>query len=151
MAVTAKAYGLFQKSLVEAKVNLASDTVKCMLVNSTYTPNQDTHQFKSDVTGEVTGTNYTAGGIAVANLTHAYDTATNTIRIDCDDPTFTNVTLTGASTNAPRIAVFYDSTPATDATRPLISWVDLGQDEPRTAATLIIQLDPTGFCTLAAA
>jgi hypothetical protein len=151
MAVSAKLFGLFAKSAVEGKLNLASDTVKVMLCSSAYTPNQDTHQFKSDVTGEVSGTNYTAGGVAVANLTRTYDASTNQLKIDCDDPSFSNVTLTGAGTNAPRYAVFYDSTPGTDATRPLIAYVDFGQDEPRTAGTLTIQLDPLGFAVLTAA
>jgi len=151
MAVTAKLYGLFTKSAVEGKVNLAADTIKWMLCSSAYTPDQDTHQFKSSVTGEVAGTGYTAGGVVATNVTRVYDTTTNQLRIDCDDPSFTGVTLTGAGTNAPRFAIAYDSTPATDATRPLIAYVDFGQDEPRTAGTLTLQLDPLGFAVLTTA
>jgi hypothetical protein len=45
---------------------------KTMLTTVTYVPNQDTHDFKDDVTNEITGTGYTAGGVAISPLTSLY-------------------------------------------------------------------------------
>jgi hypothetical protein len=50
-------------------IDLAADTMKVALVSATYTPNQGTHVFFSDVTNEVTGTGYTAGGATLASIT----------------------------------------------------------------------------------
>jgi hypothetical protein len=45
MAVTTTVYGLAQKHFASADINWASDTIKVALLTSTYTPNQDTHEF----------------------------------------------------------------------------------------------------------
>lgn len=143
MAVTAKYYGLFFKSLGNKEVDLDSDAIKLMLTTSGYTPNQDTHQYKSSVTNEVAGTGYTAGGAAVTPITVAYDTSTNVWSFDGPDVSWTSATLNGA--NSPRWAVLYDSTPASDATRPLIGYVDLDGDTPITNGTLSITWNAAGI------
>ena len=145
MAVTAKMYGKFLLSLANKEVDLDSDTLKVMLCTSTYTPDQDTHQYKSSVTNEVSGTGYTATGQALTSVTVAYNAGTNTMTLDSADPSWTTSTITA------RYAVFYDSTPATDATRPLISYVDFGADVISTSGTFTITLDPAGIATITAA
>jgi hypothetical protein len=52
-------------------IDLNTDTFKILLVTSSYTPNQATHDFRDDVTNEVTGTGYTAGGATLASVTAA--------------------------------------------------------------------------------
>lgn len=143
MAVTAKFYGLFFKSAMNKEVDLDSDTIKLMLTTSSYTPNQDTHQYKASVTNEVSGTGYTAGGTTVGPITTNYDTATNVWSFDGPDASWTSATLNGV--NAPRWAVLYDSTPSTDATRPLIGYVDLDGDTPITSGTLSITWNSVGI------
>src|SRR4051812_35221214 len=119
MAITAKAYGKFALSLVSKKVDLTADTIKAMLCTSGYTPDQDTHQFKSDVTSEVAnGNGYTTGGVTLTTVTVTYDASSNTLKFDADDPTWATATITA------RYCVFYDDTPATAATKPLICYVD---------------------------
>lgn len=145
MAVTAKAFGLFAKSLVNKEVDLDSDSLKVMLCTSAYTPDQDTHQYKSQVTGEVVGTGYTAGGQVLAGVTVSYDAATNTIKLDADDPSWPGSTITA------RYAVFYDDTPSTAATKPLISYVDFGADIATTAGAFTLTLDANGIVRLSAA
>jgi hypothetical protein len=44
-----------------------TDTIKCALTTSTYTVDIDTHDFFNDVTNEITGTGYTAGGATLAS------------------------------------------------------------------------------------
>lgn len=144
MAVTSKLYGKALLSLATKKIDLGSDTVKAMLCTSAYTPDQDAHQFKSDVTNEVTGTGYTAGGVTVA-ATATYDGASNTLTIDTADPSWSTATITA------RYLVFYDATPSTDATRPLLTYVDLGADVTSTAGTWTYTVPTTGIATITAA
>lgn len=145
MAVTAFLYGLAVKSLADKLVDLDTDTLKVMLCTSAYTPAQDTHQFKSSVTNEITGTGYTATGATLASVTAAYTAGTNTLALDAADTTWTTATFTA------RYAVIYDSTPATDATRPLLAYVDFGADVSVTAATFTITWAAAGIFTITVA
>jgi hypothetical protein len=47
--------------------------------------------------------------------------------------------------------VVYDSSPATDATRPLIAYVDFGADVTATAGDFTIQWDANGILTVTVA
>ena len=145
MAVTAKAYGPFMQSLASKEINLASDTLKVMLCTSAYAPDQDAHRYKSSVTGEVAGTGYTAGGATLASVTVAYSAASNTLTLDAADTAWANSTITA------RYAVIYDATPATDATRPLIAYVDFGADVASSAGPFTITWDAAGILTLTTA
>lgn len=116
----------------------ASDTIKLALVSSSYTPDQDADDFWSDVqANEVTGTNWSAGGVTLANRTATYDSASNTVRLDADDISVANVTVSGAA-----YAVIYKDT-GNAAASPLLGWVDFGGAQSVTAATLGIQWDAT--------
>ena len=48
-----------------------ADRFKCMLTTSSWTPNYSTHSIKSDVTNEVSGTGYSAGGESLTSITFA--------------------------------------------------------------------------------
>lgn len=119
MAVTAKAFGLFFLSLANREVDFNSDVIKCSLHTATYVPDQDTHQYKSSAGSEVVGTGYTAGGATLTNPTITYTAATNVLMLDADDAVWANSTITLPVNGS---AVVYDSTPATDATRPLVCY-----------------------------
>ena len=62
-------------------VDYDTDTFYAMLVTSSYTADKDTHTKRSDVTNEVTGTGYTAGGMAVTVTVAAVDTANDRVVI----------------------------------------------------------------------
>lgn len=151
MAVSAKWYG---KSLANVfggetagesvAVDFLSDTIKVALTTSTYTPDQDTHEFFSDVTNEVTGTGYTAGGATLANKTITYTSGTNVVKLDADDTSWTSSTITA------RYAVVYKST-GTSSTSPLLGYVDFGQNESSSSGTFQIQWSASGILTLTAA
>jgi hypothetical protein len=64
---TGYVYGSALKSIVNKEIDYDTDTIKVMLTTSTYSPNRSTHRYKSDVTNEVAGTGYTAGGATLAN------------------------------------------------------------------------------------
>jgi hypothetical protein len=121
------------------EVDYDSDTIKVMLVSSSYAPNQDSHAYKSDVTGEVSGTGYTAGGQALTGKTLTYDGANNVIVLDAADTTWANSTLTA------RYAVIYDDSGATDAAKVLLGYVDFGSDQSSTNGNFAITWDATGI------
>jgi hypothetical protein len=132
MAVTALLYGKFLNSLGNKEIDLDTDTLKVMLCTSSYTPAQDTHQYKSDITNEVSGTGYTATGATLGSVTVTYTGATNKWVLDAADSSWTTSTITA------RYAVVYDASPASDAVRPLICYVDFGADVSTTAGTFQI-------------
>lgn len=145
MAASTKVYGLALKSLAEGKINFIGGTVKAMLCTSAYVPNQDTHQFKSDVTGELpTANGYTLRGVTLGSKTDNYDAATNILSLDAADPSWPASTITA------RYLVFYVDT-GTDATSPLISYVDFGADTSSTNAAFTYQIPATGIAKLTAA
>lgn len=145
MSVSAKWYGSAFLSVFNKEIDVDSDALKVMLCTSSYTPDQDAHRYKSSITNEVTGTGYTAGGATLGSVTIGYTGATNVLKIDAADTSWTTSTITA------RYAVIYDSTPGTDATRPLIGYVDFGVDIVSTSGTFLITWDAAGIATVTAA
>ena len=114
-----------------------------MLCTSSYTPDQDAHQYKSDVTNEVTGTGYNAGGVTLTGCAITYDGGTNTLKPDCDDFSW------GPSASfTARHLVIYDATPGSDATRPLIMYVTFNDNIPVTSSTFSVTVNAGGLCTV---
>lgn len=145
MAVTAKLYGKVFTALWNKEIDYDSDSIKVMLTTSTYTPDQDVHDYKDDVTNEITGTGYTAAGVALTTKTVTYTGATNKHVLDADDVQWTTATFTM------RNAVIYDATPATDATRPLIGYQSESGDVSVTAGTFTLQWSASGIVEITVA
>jgi len=83
-------------------------------------------------TGEASGTNYTAGGIALTNITPL--AASGTGYWSFDDATFSNVTLTCAG------ALIYNSTNGNRA----VCVLNFGQTITKTASNLVVTFPPMG-------
>lgn len=126
-----------------AVVDFDTDTIKVMLTTSTYVPSASTHDFKDDVTNEVTGTNYTAGGTAVGTKT--LTESAGVVTFDGADITWTQ-SATGFA-NA-RYAVIYKDT-GVAATSPLIGFIDFTADKGNTSGDLTLQFAATGVFTVA--
>jgi hypothetical protein len=138
--MASKLYGNFVVKSFNKEIDWDSDTIKVALLTNAYTPNQDLHDnFDDVVANQVTGTGYTSGGITLANKTNTYNAATNVIVLDADDVTWASSTITA------RYAVIYNATPATDATRPLIGYVDFGSDQSSSNGNFTITWDSTGI------
>jgi hypothetical protein len=138
VAVTAKWYGLGVSNYLNAAIDWDTDTIKVSLHTSTYSPNQDTHDFRDDLTNEVSGTGYSAGGAALANKARTYDAASNTIRLDADDLSWTGATISGI-----RYAVIYKSRGGASSADELLGYVDFGGDQAVSSGTFTIQWDAT--------
>jgi hypothetical protein len=144
--MAAKLYGSVFAKAFNKEIDFDTDTIKVMLLTSSYTPNQDTHDYLDDVVAnEVSGTGYTAGGATLANKTVTYDSATNTCILDADDTTWSSSTITA------RYAVIYDASPATNATRPLIGYVDFTSDQSSNAGSFTLTWDATGIVRITSA
>lgn len=143
MAFTANLYGALPGHLAAGRINWASDTIKLALCTSAYTPNQDTHDFFDDVTNQLSnGNGYTTGGFTLASKTANYDAGTNTLVLDAADISASSTTLTW------RVAVLYDDTPATAATKPLIAYFVSDTDIVSTGGTTTITFAATGIARI---
>ena len=145
--MASKLYGQFLQKALNKEVDFDSDTIKVALLTSSYSPNQDTHDYFDDVnTYEVSGaTGYTAGGITLSSKTSTYDSANNVIILDAADVTWSSSTITA------RYAVVYDDSPATNGTKPLIGYVDFGSDQSSTNGNFTITWDATGIVRITVA
>ena len=114
-----------------------ADRFKVMLVTSSYNPDFGAHDFKADVTNEITGTGYTAGGESLTSVTLTQ--AGGTITWDADDVTWTSSTLTA------RGAVVYDDSLTND---PLICYIDFGADKSSSSGDFILSFNASGIFTL---
>lgn len=145
MAATATPYGQFWVSLGNKEIDLNSDQIKGLITTNSYTPNKDTHRYLSDVTNEITGTNYPAGGVVIGTPTIVWDSANQRFVFDANDVLLSNVTFTGG-----RRFVIYDNTPSTSATKPLISWTDFGADQSPAGLDFAINWHADGIFKIAA-
>lgn len=138
-------YGLAAKKLAEAGLNWDSDTIKCALMTSDFTPDQDTQEFWGDISAnEAEGTGYTAGGKALTTSAPAYDAAGNTVKLDAEDVVWANSTITATH------AVIYKDT-GNPATSPLLGYVDFGGSVVNYNGDFTIQWDETGVLKLSVA
>jgi hypothetical protein len=107
---------------------------------------QDTSQFVADVLGvatEASGTGYSAGGQALVSPTftesgHVYTLTSAT------NPSWSasGGTLTAA------YALFFDSSPGSSATNPVLCYWDFGGSQTATNAAFTLQLSGSGLYTI---
>ena len=125
-------------------VDFDGDTIKFGIITSTVTPDTDetsTHLHWDDLSGnEVSGTNYTAGGITVTSITVTRE-GSGIIMIDG-----VNITIlqdAGGFSNG-RHGILYKST-GTASTSPLISAVDFGADKGNVSNDLLLSFNANGI------
>lgn len=124
------------------RVDWDTDTIKVALVTSSFSPNFDTMNFFDDVTNEVSGTGYTAGGATLGSVTITLDTTNDRVDVDAADTSWTSSTITA------RGAVIYKST-GTASTSPLIAYLDFTTDQISSNGTFLIQWNASGILRLA--
>jgi hypothetical protein len=144
VAVTALLYGKTWAAFANKEIDWSADTIKVALCTSSYTPDQDTHDYFNDITNEVTGTGYTAGGATLGSKTEAYTAGTNTYTFDAADTSWTSSTITA------RYAILYRDT-GTASTSPLIGYVNFGADQSTSNGTFQITWNASGIFTITVA
>jgi hypothetical protein len=105
-------YDAMVDGMAAGTIRFASDSFAVMLVNG-YVPDKGLHNVRADVTGEVSGAGYTAGGAAV------------TVSVSDAGANQTDIQLGGATWSASTIdatgGVYYDA--GSDA---LVAYIDFG-------------------------
>jgi hypothetical protein len=130
-------------SVSNGSVDLDTDTIKFILLTSSYTPAQGTHDFRDDLgANEATGgSGYTAGGFTLASKTLAV--ATLTLNWDAAD-------LSQAITGGPfafRYGAWYKSRGGAASADELIGYVDFGAQSVTDAT---INITNTNMLTITA-
>jgi hypothetical protein len=123
-------------------IDLDTDTIKVMLVTATYAPNQDSHTKRSDVTNEISGTGYSAGGAALANKAVTADNTDNEGVFDADDLAWAAASFTA------RGAVLYKSRGGASSADELICYLDFGADKTVSSGTFTLQWSAEGIINL---
>lgn len=121
--------------------DLDTDTNKLSAHTNTYSVNQDTQDFWDDVTNEVSGGNYTAGGATLASVT--LTRSTNTVTFDAADVVWTQ---SGTGFTNGRKFVIYRST-GTASTSRLFSVITADNDVGNLSGDLTIQFNASGIAT----
>jgi hypothetical protein len=109
-------------------IDYDTDSFKVMLTTSSYVPNKGTHTKRSDVTDEVTGAGYSAGG-ASATVTVTKDVVNHRVDISLGAASWATATITAA------FAVYYKSRGGASTSDELVAAIDFGGNVTSTGAT----------------
>lgn len=143
MAITASGmYGLtLEKCFIDTLgESFEAEDNKVLLVTDSYTPNFDTHDFYNDITNEVTGTNYTAGGQAMTAT--ELTISSGVLTFDSQDPSWASSTIANAMA---AVHYFNVGSGATDQLGFLSDFVTAAST---TNGTMAVQVSGSGWWTL---
>jgi hypothetical protein len=145
MSITASGFfGLTLEKIFKKTqtADLESETaVYCMMVRDAFTPAFDTHDFRADVTSEVTaGNGYTSGGAVLTTTELAVGSpAAGQMNYDSADPQWATATITDAMA-----AIHYFTTGAS-ATDQLLYLADFVTAATASNGTFTISVDTDGW------
>jgi hypothetical protein len=131
-------YNSFLEDLARGAIDMDTDTFRVLLTTSAYSENKDTHLKRSDVTNEVTGTGYTAGGV-VTTITVTKDTVNDRLDITLGAVSWPSSTITA------RKAVYYKARGGAATADELVAVNDFGSDVTSTGATFSLALSTVRF------
>jgi hypothetical protein len=124
-------FNSFTEDLARGNIDLDSDTFKMLLVTSSYTPNKQSHNRRDDISNQVTGTGYTAGGVTVA-ATVTLDTANDRTVVEFASGSWSSSTITA------RGAVVYKSRGGNASDDELVFYNDFGSDTSSTDSVFVV-------------
>lgn len=124
MAIIATASNHCKYMMATKKIDLATDTLKAILMNPAFTFDKDTDATYALVSGsEITGVNgYTVGGQTLVNQSVTEDDVNDKAVFTCSDPQWT---ASGGNIDSFGAMIIYDDT-TTDKT--VITCIDFGTD-----------------------
>lgn len=132
-------YSSFIRDVLVGNIDMDTDTFRVMLTTSAYTENKDTHTRRSDVTNEVTGTGYTAGGVVSTSTVATVDTANDRVDVTIGAGSWTTSTITA------RKAVIYKARGAQASADELVAVVDFTTDAVSSAGTFTLTASTVRF------
>lgn len=137
-------YNSFAEFVADGTIDLDTDTFGMMLLADGHTINPD-HDFRNDVEGnEITGTNYTAGGVVLSSVTWTRITgAGGGARFSFATPTWPNLTASNI-----RYAVLYKRRGGASSADELVCVWDLGQNSSPAGVEFKLLVPASGAFTL---
>jgi hypothetical protein len=131
-------YNSFLEDLARGAIDVDADAFRVMLVTASYAESKDAHTKRADVTNEVTGSGYTAGGVTCA-VTVTKDTANDRLDITLGAVAWPSSTITA------RKAVYYKSRGGAASADELVAVNDFGSDVISSGATFSVALSTVRF------
>jgi hypothetical protein len=122
-------YDSVLNDLARGNIDFDSDSYKIMLVTSSYTAVKASHDKRDDVTNEITGTGYTAGGAAIV-CTLTDDTAKKILTFAATS--WATATFTAAA------AVIYKARGGASSADELIAYLDFNGSVSASASTFSV-------------
>lgn len=144
-------YALFMESVIGGLINFETDIFYMMLTDPSYTPNQNTHKFKSVVNGELdqTYSGYAPGGAQLPISTISFSMSTKTLTINASDVQWPLVTFPAPGA---KYGVVYDSFTkdgsGSDVAKPLVGYVDFVAPQVISDMAFHVNWPTTGMLTL---
>jgi hypothetical protein len=132
------AYNRGLELFARGNVDFDSDTFKVLLTTSAYSEDKDLHDYRNDVTNEISGTGYTAGGNTVT-VTVTRDDVNDRVDVSLGGTTWASSTITA------RKAVYYKSRGGAASADELIAVVDFGADVSTTNGTFTLNASTLRF------
>lgn len=140
-------YNYYKQALLNGSFNHTANTppIWIALVSNSYTPDNDTHVYRSSLTEVVAPSNIPNGGMfLLSSVVISTSTTNNQGILDAADILLANVTF-GTSVRA---AVLFGSTAAGSPSDPLIAYIDFTTDQSVTAGTFQITWSSNGILAL---
>ena len=141
-------YGKYLEALHAGLIDVNTYPIYVMLTNNLYVPNQDTHQFKSDVTNEINGSGYFEGGQPITGVEALYQVVGSTKQLVVTGGNLVWPAVTWTGTNAPSFAVAYLNSPVDETQQPLIGYLDFGGTQSPVDQAFYIDWPIGGIYTL---
>jgi hypothetical protein len=143
MAITINKYDNFLLGQMNGSPNSVidfdTDDIRVSLHSNSYVPNAAAHDFYDDVSFEVSGSNYTAGGTSLSSVTLTL--ASGVVKFDASDVTWLQ---SGSGFTNARYAVIRRYN-ATAGNSRLICYIDFGADIGNTVADLVLVWNSAGI------
>lgn len=147
MPTTLNLYDQWRDNVADpARAAAVAGTLKCAIVTSGYTVDQNLHDFWNDASAsEVSGSNYTAGGNACASPTWSGPDGAGLMTFDASDPATWLQHASGFS-NGRRAIIYYDT--GTSSTSRLVAYTaDFGADSGNVAGDFSVAFNAAGIYT----
>ena len=137
MAITQTLTDTFLQDCLDGAQNLGSsgNTLKIALYTSSASLGATSSAYSA--TNEVSGTGYTAGGVALSSQAVAYDSTNNVAYFDAADPSWSSATITA------RGAIIYNNSKSNAS----IAVLDFGSDYSSSNGTFQVQLPSAAYNT----
>jgi len=134
-------YNQFKTELMNGTYQLASDTIKAALLDSSHTFDADNVGWASVSANEISGTGYTTGGETLTSTTTSQDDTDDEGVFDAADVSWDSATFSASH------AVLYDDT-TTSPADALICSIDFGGSQSVAGGTFTIQWATEGIINI---